>query len=135
MRTALTPDGVKIDRKLMGPGERMACKLTPDEDVEYGLHVSEGVETALAGMMLGFAPAWALGSSGGILNFPVLGGIDYLTIVVDNDEVNPKTGKRPGPHAAAECSERWAAAGREVFHIVPDNVGSDIADVVKGATS
>ena len=131
MRTALTPDGEKIDRKMMGPAEGIACKLAPDIDVERGLHVSEGIETALAGMMEGFAPMWALGSSGGILNFPVLPGIDCLTILVDNDPVNPLTGKRPGPHAAQECGDRWTAAGREVFHIVPDKTGDDLADIVR----
>jgi hypothetical protein len=63
-RTALTPEGVKIDRKMLGPIDGTACKLSPDEDVEHGLHVAEGIETAIAGMMLGFAPMWALGSSG-----------------------------------------------------------------------
>jgi putative DNA primase/helicase len=73
----------------------------------------------------GFAPAWALG--GGLRNFPVLAGIDALSIFVDNDA------NGVGQKAAATCSDRWVAAEREVFHILPDAVGADMNDVIGGA--
>jgi hypothetical protein len=58
-RRALTPDGRKIGKPLaLGPKAGCAVKLSDNADVEQGLHVGEGVETTLAGMMLGFAPAW-----------------------------------------------------------------------------
>jgi len=75
-------------------------------------------------MTMGFAPAWCVGSAGAIRVFPVLPGIECLTILVDND----KNGK--GPDAAAECSARWTAAGREVARIIPRVQGRDMADLV-----
>jgi hypothetical protein len=125
-RTALTPDGCKLGRKALGPKGGCAIKLTADEDVEQGLHIGEGVETVLAAMMLGFAPAWALGDKGGVAKFPVLAGIDTQTVIVDRDA------NGTGQAAASDCYDRWTAAGREVWCVVPDKVGADMNDVVAG---
>jgi putative DNA primase/helicase len=123
-RTALTPDGQKVDRKALGPKRGCAIKLTPNEDVTTGLTIGEGIETALAGMALGFHPAWALGDAGEVARFPVLSGIECLTILVDHDNA--------GREAALQCSKRWTAAGREVFRVEPIADGADMADVVRG---
>jgi hypothetical protein len=125
-RTALTPEGTKIDRKVMGPKAGCAIKLTPDEDVTEGLTIAEGIETALAGMALNFRPAWALGDAGEVAKFPVLSGIECLTILVDNDASGT------GQASALECSRRWTSAGREVFRVVPTAVGQDMADIIRG---
>jgi putative DNA primase/helicase len=125
-RTALTPDGKKIGRMALGPKSGCAIKLTPDEDVTEGLAIGEGAETALAGMALGFRPAWALGDAGAVAKFPVLSGIECLTILVDNDASGT------GQASAIECSRRWTDMGREVFRVVPTAIGTDIADVVSG---
>jgi hypothetical protein len=105
-----------------------------DDDVEQGLVIGEGVETCLAARMLGLKPCWALGSAGAIKQFPVLGGIECLTILVDNDEAD-RGGRRAGPDAAAECSARWTAADREVRRIMPRRTGFDIADLCGGVAS
>ena len=123
-RTALTPDGKKIDRKSLGSIGGCAIKLTPDEDVAEGLTVGEGIETTLAGMALNFRPAWALGAANAIAKFPVLSGIECLTILVDRDATGT------GQASALECSRRWTKAGREVFRIVPAVLGADMADIV-----
>jgi hypothetical protein len=128
-RTALTPDGHKIDRLTLAPIAEAAIKLSRDDGVEYGLHIGEGIETTLATMARGFKPAWALGFAGGIRTFPVLGGIDCLTIIVDHD--NPDhDGRQAGPDAARACAERWRNAGREVLFVVPNKLGQDMADLV-----
>lgn len=132
MRTALTPDAKKIGRLALGPTGGAAIKLTPDVDVSYGLHIAEGLETGLAAMMQGFAPMWITGLHG-IQTFPVLAGIDCLTVIVDNDP--PKDGKRAGPDAAAQCVERWTDAGREAQIVAPNKPGSDMADIVKGPSN
>ena len=124
-RTALTPDGKKIDRKFLGPADGCAIKLTADEDVTEGLTVGEGVETVLAGMALNFRPAWALGAANAIAKFPVLSGVECLTILVDRDATGT------GQASALECSRRWTKAGREVFRIVPAALGADMADIVR----
>ena len=90
-----------------------------------GLAVGEGLETVLSAMRLGFSPAWALGDAGNVRAFPVLSGIDCITIIVDHDENG--TGQR----AALDCSRRWTEAGREVFRVIPDRCGDDINDVVQ----
>lgn len=132
-RTALTLDGRKAalpkSKLTLGPISGAAIKLSTDEDVTYGLAIGEGIETTLAGMMKGFQPAWALGSSGAIRYFPVLAGVDALTILVDNDEPK-KDGRRPGPDAADECAARWSAANREVFLVMPTTAGADMCDVL-----
>ena len=101
-----------------------AIKLTASEDVCQGLHVAEGVETAIAAMMLGFTPMWAVGGTGNLRNFPVLAGIDCLTICVDHDA------NQAGHVAASECFDTWTAAGREVFSVIPDDAGADLNDVI-----
>jgi hypothetical protein len=136
-RIALTPDGAKIDRRMLGPIGGTACKLTADEDVTLGLHICEGVETGLAAMALGFVPLWALGSAGAVANFPTfegdrdLGFELTLTIISDNDRPNPRTGKRPGQWAARTCAERWITAGQEVRIVTPTMIGDDANDILK----
>jgi hypothetical protein len=128
-RTALAPDGRKIDRMTLGPMAGAAIKFARDDDIEGGLHIGEGIETVLGGMAFGFKPAWALGSAGGIRAFPALGGIECLTILVDHDSPD-KNGRQAGHEAARECAERWRNAGREVSFVVPHTVGRDMADLV-----
>jgi putative DNA primase/helicase len=126
-RTALSQTGKKIGRMALGRKTGAAIKLSADEDVTMRLAIGEGLETVLSAMQLGFSPAWALGDANNVRNFPVLSGLESLTIIVDNDESG--TGQR----AALECSSRWTSAGREVFRIIPDRRGEDINDVVRRA--
>jgi putative DNA primase/helicase len=124
-RTALTPTAEKIGRMALGPKNGAAVKLSPDEDVTQGLAIGEGVETVLSGMQLGFCPAWALGDATAVENFPVISGIEALSIFVDHDA----SGR--GQRAARECSARWTGAGREVFRVIPDRCGDDMNEVVQ----
>jgi hypothetical protein len=125
-RTALTLDGDKLGRKMLGPKSGTAIKLTADEDVTTSIAIGEGIETTLGGMLLGFVPAWALGDAYGITSFPVLSGVETLTIFVDHDVSG--TGQR----RAIECSRRWTTAGRQVFRVVPIKEGADLADIIVG---
>jgi hypothetical protein len=130
-RTALSTGGKKLGRKLLGPKTHAAIKLWPNDEVSMGLVIGEGLETVLAaatrieqrGTLL--RPAWTLGDAGNLAAFPVVPGIESLTILVDHDENG--TGQR----AALECSERWTQAGREVFRIIPDRCGDDLNNVVQ----
>jgi hypothetical protein len=70
---------------------------------------------------MGYEPAWALLSAGGIAKFPVLPGLDALTIFLENDEKNRK--------AMRECGLRWRDAGRDVFTLRPE-IGSDLNDEI-----
>lgn len=122
-RTALTAIGGKIGRKMLGPKSGAAIKLSAHDQVESGLTIAEGIETALAAAAFGFRPIWAVGDAGGIEKFPVLAGVDALTIIVDNDA------SLTGQGAAETCSKRWTDAGREVLRVLPNATGADIADL------
>jgi putative DNA primase/helicase len=129
-RTAITNAREKIGRKTLGPNAGCVIRLWPDEEVERGLVIGEGVETTLAaatriqhrGTLV--RPAWATGDAGHLEKFPVLPGIEALTVLVDHDE----NGR--GQRATAECAQRWAAAGHEVTQLIPRITGKDFADLV-----
>jgi putative DNA primase/helicase len=119
-RTALTSDGQKIGRKMLGPVGGAAMKIDADTDVEQGLTICEGFETGLAGRALGFRPVWALGSAGAIGAFPVLSGIETLTILAEPDAANAR--------AIERCGNRWSDAGREVLLV--RSVAGDMNDAI-----
>jgi hypothetical protein len=73
---------------------------------------------------VGKRPAWALGGTSELKSFPVLSGIEALTILVDNDA------NGAGQNAAAQCSARWLEAGRDVFRPIPNHTGDDFNDVL-----
>src|SRR6202047_131911 len=114
-RTALAPDGTAIKSK--GKTHRMslgsitggAIKLDPDEDIEKGLCIGEGVETCLAGRQMGLQLVWSAVNTGGVANFPVLLGVDGLHIFDEND-AEGQSGK-----AVEACARRWYGAGRDVI--------------------
>ena len=121
-RTALTQDGQKIDRKMLGRSKYAAIKLTPDENVTNGLGIAEGIETALTVIQSGWSPVWAMGSATGISNFPILPAIEALTILADNDPA--------GLRAAKQAAERWKF--KEVFIRYPERLKTDFNDYVGG---
>lgn len=125
-RTFLDPDARKIERKFLGPVGAAAVMLDGFDAVTGGLHVAEGVETAQAARQLGLRPTWALGSAGAIASFPVLVGIEALTICAEHDDASAR--------ATAACAARWHAAGREVV-INHSKIGSDLNDAVKGSAA
>jgi hypothetical protein len=130
-RIALAPGGILIGKRMLGRVGGCAVKLDADENVELSLSVGEGIETMIAARMRGFRPAWAVGSAGAMKSFPVLNGVECLSIIVDHD-LPDKNGRQAGQEAALECSQRWTAAGREVRRVVPRRQGADMADLVPG---
>jgi Toprim domain-containing protein len=128
-RTILTPEGNKVDRRTLGPKSGAAIKLWPDSEVEHGLVLAEGLETAMAAAKKRYKstllrPIWAAVDAGNLENFPVLAGIDALTIVVDNDE------SRRGQLAARTCALRYDAANRQVLRLMAREVGLDFNDLI-----
>ena len=123
-RTRLTVEGAKVDRRMLGIAAGAAVKLDADDAVTHGLAIGEGVETALAARQLDFLPAWALASAGAIASFPVLLGIECLTVLAENDATNAR--------AVETCARRWHEAGREVVVVQP-KVGSDLNDAMRAA--
>jgi len=123
-RTFLDAEGRKLERKFLGPVGGAAIKLDADDTVLGGLHIGEGLETCLAARMLGLRPTWALGSAGAIAGFPVIGGIECLTILAEHDGASAR--------AVDAFAARWHAAGREVLVNWP-NGGKDLNDAIRRA--
>jgi len=129
-RTWIRADGTKapVDppRMLLG-GHRKAggvVRLWPDEAVTTGLGIAEGIETALS-LAHAFRPVWACIDAGNLSAFPILDGIESLTIAADHDAAGIK--------AAHVCADRWTAAGREVRIVMSDAHGADLNDVAVAA--
>jgi putative DNA primase/helicase len=120
------PDGTEA-KKMLGPAKGAVIKLIADEDVTIVLGIAEGIETALTAICADWRPVWACGSAGAIKAFPVLPGIEALTIFADAD----KNGV--GQEVARACARRWAGAGREATVILPPDDGSDWNDVGRAA--
>jgi hypothetical protein len=124
-RVALTPEAKKIDRRTLGrwPGAR-AIKVW---SVSSELVIGEGIETVLAAATrcthrdAPLRPAWAMGPKGSIASLPILGGVQALTVLVDNDS--------GAPAVAETCASRWAAAGRTVRLLTTQHV-KDFNDLV-----
>ena len=96
------------------------CRLWHDEVVTLGLGIAEGLETALS-LAHAYTPVWACIDAGNLAQFPVLAGIQALTIACDRDPA--------GEHAAHACATRWAAAGAEVW--VTRQACNDLNDLVQ----
>lgn len=120
-RTFLDADGRNVGRAMLGRTKHAAVKIDADEDVTIGLTIGEGLETGLAALLAGLRPVWVTGSAGGLTNFPVLAGIEALTILgeVGDGGVNQRASKT--------CAARWMAAGQEAFIVTP-LVGDDLND-------
>jgi Toprim domain-containing protein len=114
-RVALTAEGAKIGRRMLGIVHRAAVKLDQAGDT---LHVGEGIETMMAARQLGLAPAWALGSAGMVAHFPIT-NTRHLRICGERDEASAR--------AVELCTRRWQAAGRQVQVVLP-TVGKDLND-------
>jgi putative DNA primase/helicase len=129
-RIALTDDSKKIDRKMLGPTAGAAIKLSPDDDIRTTLHVGEGVETCIAGMLADYTPAWSLGSASAIASLPVLRGIGKLFILgeVNDGGANSK--------AAQACADRWREKKfRAKIFVINPRDGNDINDAWLAANS
>jgi putative DNA primase/helicase len=124
-RTFLAADGKS---KASGQAKMMlgrvgVIRLGPDIEVTAGLGLAEGIETSLAVMQrFGWRPVWAATSAGAISIFPVMAGIEALTIFADADGAGLK--------AAERCAARWAEDGREARIVAPPS-GEDFADTAR----
>ena len=130
-RTFITPAGEKA-RDATGNAKAMlggagVVRLVSDAEIGTGLGLAEGIETALAVMQrYGWSPVWAAGSAGGIGGFPVLPGIETLTLFLDADDGGASL------KAAQRAVAAWTAAGAEV-RIAPAPNGLDFADLIEEA--
>jgi putative DNA primase/helicase len=118
-RIALEPFVAKPERRMLGIVHRAAIKLDP---ISEQLAVGEGFETCMASRELGYGPTWALGSTGSISFFPIIGGVKTLLILGERGDAST--------HAIKLCGTRWKNAGRRVRFAMPDAEFSDLNDVL-----
>ena len=107
-RTYLDRHHRKIGKAKSLGGAGGIIRLSPDEDVLQGLTLAEGLETGLAALFIGLRPVWSTGSNTNMAKFPLLAGVESLTILADHDAAGA------GERAAREVEARWRAAGTEV---------------------
>jgi len=112
-RVFLDGGGRKIERRMLGRAKDAAIKLDADDNVSLGLAVGEGIETCLAGWHLGLRPVWAIGSADAIKQFPVLPGIEAITVLGELNDGGANYG------ASRACAARWMKAGKEAFRATP----------------
>jgi hypothetical protein len=100
--TALGPDGIAIDRKIISIVDAYSTiKLGGERNPASGeLTIAASIEAALAAMMSGLKPAWSVLSADNIASFPkpTAHGIKKLTVIVDDDAA---------VEAVAKCKARW----------------------------
>jgi putative DNA primase/helicase len=107
------PDGMNA-RLMMGTAKGAAIKLQPFAKI---MGIAEGIETALSASQLFKVPTWAVMSAGGIGQFPLVPGLEHLTIFADHDAA--------GLAAARKCAARYGAAGISGETRYPDRPGAD----------
>ena len=113
--TYLDPSGRKADGpspKMMLGRSGVIC-LSLNEQVTLGIGLAEGIETSVAVMQrLDWRPVWAATCAGAVASFPVLPGVESITIFADADPA--------GMRAAETCARRWSEAGREASIWTPE---------------
>ena len=98
-------------KTVTGRAKGAVVMLSAFEEPTYGLTVCEGTETGVSLLMANLAPVWCCGGAGNLSAFPLLGGIEALTIAADADE--------PGQKAAEAVAARWRKAEREAVIVAP----------------
>jgi putative DNA primase/helicase len=131
-RTALLANGSDRIREqrdgwdgkwMLGSVAGCAIKLSLHKEVTDRLGIAEGIETALSVLVKGWKPIWAAGSCGALGRFPVVDGIQSLTVFADPGKF--------GEEAARAVERRWLAAGRECH--VKLAKGGDWNDVLRNS--
>lgn len=92
---------IDADLKKVGKAKSLGTptgivRLSPDEDVLGGLHLAEGLETVLSAMSIGLRPIWATGSTSLLKTFPLLCGVETLSIFADHDTSTAPAKRRRG---------------------------------------
>ena len=120
--TFLNKNAGKIDRRFYGHVGRGAIKFGPSTE---SLNISEGIESTLSGLAMGYAPAWCVGSAGSIACFPVVASVTSLYIFGERGD-NGANAK-----AVKKLTACWSHSGADIFVVEPE-VGNDLNDAWRG---
>jgi putative DNA primase/helicase len=125
-RTYLDAEGRKFCKAKTLGSPAGIVRLSEIADALGGLHLAEGLESGLTAMAHGFRPIWVTGGKSLLRTFPLLAGVQFLTVFADHDE------NGDGEKAAREVEKRWLQAGREARIRVWDGIG-DINEALRAA--
>jgi hypothetical protein len=106
-RTYFDPAGCRIGTKALG-SPMGVVRLSTDADVLGGLHIAESIENSLKAAAFGFTPIWSTAPVSVMAVFPVLSGVEALTILHDHDAGGA------AERLVQRAASRWIEAGREV---------------------
>jgi hypothetical protein len=109
------PFASRFRRQKSPRGAESFCRASTSASGQHA-GICEGLEDALDVRQRGWRPIWCCGSAVAVASFPVLAGVEALTIFADNDDA--------GLAAAQRSAARWRAAGREVA-IIPPRAAKD----------
>lgn len=98
-------------------------RLWPDDYVNSGLGIAEGIETALS-LAHGYQPVWSVLDANHMASMPVIPSVEVLMIAKDNDPA--------GRMAALTCAKRWFAASRKV--LISTQTANDLNDLLGNPT-
>ena len=111
-------------RLTLGPAKGGAIRLSPWRD--GSLVIAEGIETTLSAMQLFGLPGWSARSDGGIRSLVLPDEVRDVMICADNDA------NGVGQAVAEVTAEKWRGEGRRVRIELPECVGTDWNDVLRG---
>lgn len=116
---------VRNPKKVMKPIRKItggAIRLT---DIYEHIGIAEGIETALAVMMLYKVPCWSVIATSGMESFRPPEGVKAVTVYSDNDA------NFSGQRAAYLIANKLSLDGYQVDVQVPSNPHSDYAEVLE----
>jgi hypothetical protein len=124
LRTRISATGA-AERKALGPIAGAAIKLWPATD---RLVWGEGLKTVLSAAQMReyLKPAWAGTVANNVARLPLIRGVKRLVILGENDQSNT------GYLKSFEVYERWTLAGRDASILMPDQLGLDFNDILRG---
>jgi phage/plasmid primase-like uncharacterized protein len=127
-RTFLRPDGsgkanVEPQKAMLGCAVGGSVRLASAAET---LMVAEGIETALAAMQAMQTPAWAALSTSGLTALVLPPVVRIVIILADHDR------NGAGERSARTAAQRWLREGRRVRVALPQECGTDFADLLAG---
>lgn len=119
--TFLDPFAGKITRRYLGLSTQAAIKFD-GPGVPAHLYIGEGLETCLSVRQLGYGPVWALGGAAKVGKFPLLTGLDKLSILQERDHASARN--------CGKLRDKYFYARREVELLLPPRGYNDMNDLL-----
>lgn len=139
-RIYLSPEGKKAPvpepKKAAGRFLAQGAAVRLGESVNGRLGVAEGIEGALAAMVMGGPPTWACCFASMLKGFVLPEGLQVNTLTIYGDNDSPdRLGRRAGNEAARTLRDRVKEMGKKAFVVFPASTDYDIGDLAMKESS